>query len=173
MFDSTKVLELQLRSEFHFSEIYRNVNYTGPCPKSMKGFMQTLLVTQWIHWIQHSINMRKWFQSKPWRKVLIISTKIEAIKHQLPVEQRKWRDDVADVQSDCRGPWFYLTSFKVIRRCVAQCNCWNVICSTFRWAFQKIHQECKYYIIDFHGVSQLCDVNGSALCAKTNRKTDS
>ena len=47
-----------------------------------------------------------------------ISTKIEAGKHLnavflLTAEQRQWHHDIADIESDCREPWFVLTSFKV------------------------------------------------------------
>ena len=46
-----------------------------------------------------------------------IGAKIEAGKHLhavflLTVEQRHWRHDVGDVQSDCRAPWFIFTSLK-------------------------------------------------------------
>ena len=67
-----------------------------------------------------------------------ISAKIEARKHLhavflLTAEQRQWRHDVADVQSDCREPWFILTPFKVMWRRVAQFNYWNVNYITFQW----------------------------------------
>ena len=68
-----------------------------------------------------------------------ISAKIEAEKHVhaffflLTAEQRQWRHDVADVQSDCREPWFVLTSSKVMWRRVAQCYYWNVNYITFQW----------------------------------------
>ena len=47
-----------------------------------------------------------------------IYAKIEAGKHLhavflLTAEQRQWRHDVADVQSDCRELWFILKSWDV------------------------------------------------------------
>ena len=45
-----------------------------------------------------------------------ITAKIEAAKELhadflLKADQRQWRHDVSDVQSDCRKSWFILTSF--------------------------------------------------------------
>ena len=96
----------------------------------------TLHVTRCVH---TSMNLRKMkfisYQNVDEKSG--ISAKIEAGQHLhavflLSVEQRRWRHDVADVQSDCRAPWFILTSFKVMWRRAAQCNYWNVNYITFQ-----------------------------------------
>ena len=140
-----------LRNEFHFSEVYRSVNYIG----SRAKFTWTPFSKCKLHWVAFKVNEPRRgscklcthsnvvYTSINIRKLssLVIfihfnpnvdeksdiSAKIEAGKHLyadflLTAEQRQWRHDVADVQSDCREPWFILTSFKVMLRRVAQCN---------------------------------------------------
>ena len=53
----------------------------------------------------------------------------------LTTEQCHWPHDVADVQSDCRGPWFILTSLKVMWRHVTRCHYWNGNYITFHWVY--------------------------------------
>ena len=88
-----------------------------------------------------------------------ISAKIEAGKHlhsifRLTMEQRQWRYDVAEAQSDCREPWFILTSFKAMWRRVAQCNYWNVNYITFqRFTIGLFSKYTKNVIISDYTLS--------------------